>query len=106
MSLNPRKSTAIDKIPAKIIHIFSPVIASSLTKIFDRAISNQSVPSEWKQARVIPLHKKGSRYRLNNYGPISILPAVSKVFEGVLYEQLYDYFVENNLQSHHALIWF
>ena len=86
LSLNPRKSTRIDKIPAKIIRIASPVIANSLTKIFNRAISNQSVPSEWKQARVIPLDKKGSRNLLNNYRPISILPAVSKAFERVLYE--------------------
>ena len=32
---------------------------------------------------------------------MSVLPAVSKVFERVLYEQLYDRFVENNLLSHH-----
>ena len=100
-SLNPRKSTGVDKIPAKIIRIVSPVIANCLTKIFNRAISNESFPFEWKQAIVIPLHKKGSRNLLNNYRPISILPAVGKVFERVLYEQLYDYFVENILLSHH-----
>jgi hypothetical protein len=32
---------------------------------------------------------------------IPILPVVSKVFEKVLYEQLYDYLVTNNLLSHH-----
>ena len=36
---------------------------------------------------------------LNNYRPISILPIVSKVFEKVLYGELYDYFVVNNLLS-------
>jgi hypothetical protein len=36
---------------------------------------------------------------LNNYRPISILPIVSKVFEKVLYGQLYDYFVVNILLS-------
>jgi hypothetical protein len=51
---------------------------------------------------VTPLHKKGPRNLLNNYRPISILPVViSKVFEKVLYEQLYDYLVANNLLSHH-----
>ena len=56
LSLNPRKFTGIDKIPAKIIRIASPVIANSLTKIFNCAISNESFPSEWKQARVAPSH--------------------------------------------------
>ncbi|CAB4032478.1 Hypothetical predicted protein [Paramuricea clavata] len=56
-------------------------------------------PSEWKIARVIPLQKKGSRSVLDNYGPISILPVISKIFEKILYEQLYEYFTTNNLLS-------
>ena len=71
LSLNPRKSTGIDKIPGKIIRV-----DKDLTKIFNRAISNESFPSEWKQARVAPLHKKGSRNLLNNHRPISILPVL------------------------------
>ena len=58
-SLNPCKSTGIDNIPAKIIRIASPVIVKSITEIFKRAILSKVVPSEWKSARVIPLHKKG-----------------------------------------------
>ena len=56
-------------------------------------------PSEWKIARVVPLHKKGSRSFLDNYRPISILPVISKIFEKILYEQLYEYFTTNNLLS-------
>ena len=56
-------------------------------------------PSEWKIARVVPLHKKGSRSDLDNYRPISILPVISKIFEKILYEQLYEYFTTNNLLS-------
>ena len=80
-----------------MVRITSPVYANSLTNVFNRAISNESFPFEWKQARVTPLHKKGSRNMLNNYRPISIVPAVSKVLERVLYEQLYGYFVGNDL---------
>ena len=80
-----------------MVRITSPVYANSLTKVFNRAISNEFFPFEWKQARVTPLHKKGSRNMLNNYRPIPIVPAVSKVLERVLYEQLYGYFVGNDL---------
>ncbi len=98
-SLNPCKSTGIDKIPAKIIRTAAPIIVNSLTRIFNTAIYSKTVSSEWKLARVIPLHKNGPRNMLNNYRPISILPIVSKVFEKALYGQLYDYFVGNNLLS-------
>ena len=98
-SLNPCKSTGIDKIPAKIIRIAAPVIAESLTKIFNAAIFSETVPFDWKVARVIPSRKSGSRNLFNNYRPVSILSAISKVFEKLLYEQLYGYFVSNNLLS-------
>ncbi|CAB4024457.1 Hypothetical predicted protein, partial [Paramuricea clavata] len=76
LSLNPRKSTGIDKIPAKIIRIAAPVITNSLTKIFNMAIISSTVPFEWKIARVTPIFKNGPRNLLNNYRPISILPAI------------------------------
>ena len=35
----------------------------------------------------------------NNYRPISIIPAVSKFFEKVIFDQLYAYLNDNNLLS-------
>ena len=32
-----------------------------------------------------------------NYRPISVLPILGKMFEKVLFESLYDYFINNNL---------
>ena len=39
------------------------------------------------------------RNLFNNYRPVSILSVINKVFEKLLYEQLYDSFVSNNLLS-------
>ena len=36
---------------------------------------------------------------LTNYRPISILPVISKVYEKVFYNRLYNYFSVNNLLS-------
>ena len=43
--------------------------------------------------------KRGDTALLNNYRPISLLPTISKVFERVIYSQLYAYFNDNNLMS-------
>ena len=50
-----------------------------------------------KIAKVIPLFKKDNRHILDNYRPISLLPAVSKVIEKVVFIQVYDYFDKNRL---------
>ena len=56
-------------------------------------------PQEWKCAKVIPLFKEGNHSDLNNYRPISIVPIVAKVFERIIYDQVYGYLTENNLIS-------
>ena len=57
------------------------------------------VPEDWKSARVIPVYKSGKRDNMENYRPISILPAISKVPEKVIFNQLYLYLTDNNLMS-------
>ena len=65
-------------------------------------IVNQSLctgifPDRLKIAKVIPLFKKGDQHVLDNYRPISLLPVISKVFEKIVYNQLFKYFTDNNL---------
>ena len=54
-------------------------------------------PDKLKVAKVIPLFKKGDPTLLTNYRPISLLLSLSKIFEKVIYQQLYAYFENSNL---------
>ena len=54
-------------------------------------------PTDWKSSKVIPLFKKRERRDLNNYRPISNIPVVAKVFERIIYNQVYAFLVDNNL---------
>ena len=56
-------------------------------------------PDALKIAKVKPLYKKGDNFCLNNYRPISFLPTISKIFERVMFTQLYSYLNANNLLS-------
>ena len=91
----------LDKISSKVLKIAAPVISDSLTYIFNQAVTLCTFPNGWKIARVIPLFKNGQRNLPGNYRPISILPALSKVMERILYTQLYEYLSVNNLLSEH-----
>ena len=75
------------------------VIANSLSDLFNACIDASVFPSDFKMARVAPIFKSDDREDLNNYRPISVLPTVARVFERLIYEQLYNYFAENKLVS-------
>jgi hypothetical protein len=55
-------------------------------------------PDRLKYATVKPLFKKGIKSSMNNYRPIYLLTAISKVFEKIMYNRLNHY-----LQIHKIL---
>ena len=52
-----------------------------------------------KKADIIPIHKKKSKFDIENYRPVSILPVLSKIYERCMFDQMYSYF--NQILSKH-----
>ena len=98
-NIDEQKATGLDMIPSRLLKIAASIVAPSLTGIFTKSIITGIHPSEWKIARVTPVFKKGVKSNLNNYRPISVIPVVSKVFEKIVYDQLYQYLNDNQLLS-------
>ena len=95
--LNPNKSYGIDGIQARFIKDSASEIKVAITHIINLSIDTNVVPTEFKYARVKPLHKKGNRNQVENYRPISILSVVSKVLEKAIYIQFENYLKEKNI---------
>ena len=51
----------------------------------------------WKLAGATPIHKGEAKYNVNNYRLICVLGTVCRVFERIVYNQLYKYLNEKNL---------
>ena len=75
----------------------SPGILKPLTLIINQSLCTGIFPDSFKIAKVIPLYKKESRELVDNYRPVSLLCAISKIFERAAYNQLYEYFKSNKL---------
>ena len=59
---------------------------------FNYCIVIGEFPHEFRNADIIPVHKKKQKSDKTNYRPVSILPNLSKIYEKLIYNQLYDYF--------------
>jgi len=92
LKINAKKSTGPDGFSPKIIKLSAPAIASPLTNLFNHCIRISALPCEWKMSNVTPIHKKGATTDKNNYRPVSVLSAISKLFEKVMFDQLYTSF--------------
>ena len=95
--LDTNKSTGLDNLPSRMLKIAAGVLAPSLAFLFNQSISSCIVPTEWKLARLTPIFKKGKRQDVNNYRPVSIIPAVAEVFESIIYDQLFKYLNDKDL---------
>ena len=80
-----------------MIQICNEVITIPLKLIFDQPFKKGEFREIWKIASIVPVHKKEDESLVNNYRPISLLPIFAKVFERVIYNSLFNYFLHYKL---------
>ena len=68
-----------------------------ITHLVNLSIIVGKFPQSWKQAIITPIFKAGAKDQACNYRPISILPALSKILEKAVTEQLIDHLESNGL---------
>ena len=54
---------------------------------------------KWKKGNAIPVFKKGDKQILKNYRPISLLSVCDKIFEKLIFNEMFKVFIENDLIS-------
>lgn len=96
-SLDPNKATGPDKISNRILKYTAASLADPLTNIFNISMRNQTFPEAWKLAHLCPVPKVANSNNKGNFRPISLLSAISKVMERLVFLVMYEYFMENDL---------
>ena len=86
----PSNKATAGEIPIKILKE-SEFTFEYLTSCVNEAISSGKFPDSLKLSNIVPVHKKKDPTDKCNYRPVSILPLLSKVFEKIMYDQLYIY---------------
>ena len=97
-SLHPNKAHGNDMTSIHMLKIYDKSICKLFELIFQSCIKHK-FPNEWNMANMVPVHNKSDKQILKNYRPVSLLPICGKVFEHLINNSLFEYFIENNLIS-------
>ena len=93
------KGFGTDNVSSYFLKLRMPYIENSLAYIFNKSLESSRFPDDWKTARVTPIFKEGEKSNKSNYRPISVLPVISRLFEKLVFNQLYQYLDHNSLLS-------
>lgn len=96
-SLNPKKAIGLDEISSRFLRDGSECIVAPITHIVNLSIITETVPAAFKDGKVVPLFKKGSRLDRGNYRPVSVLNVMSKILERAVHSQLNGYLEKRGL---------
>jgi len=71
---------------------FTNILAFIINSSFTQGI----FPDALKNARVVPIHKGGSKTNVTNYRPISLLCSFSKIYEKLMHARVLEFLDSNN----------
>ena len=97
--LKKKSANSPDGIDSHVLKLSIDIIAAPLTSIINRSLRSGIVPSSWKKARIVPIHKSGAKDECANYRPISCLNIAAKVLETAAKVQIVQFFEENKLYA-------
>ena len=97
--LKRSKATGLDNLPPSILKDTADVISKPLCHFINLSLKTGLFPPSWKRARIVPVFKSGKSSLPENYRPISILPALSKIIERAVHQQISDFLEQNELLS-------
>ena len=94
---NPNKAQGIDSISIRLIKLAKVILSPYLTRMMNNFITTGQYPDVLKIARVTSIYKKGSKTKLSNYRPISILTPFNKIFEIVIKQRRLNFWKKHKI---------
>ena len=95
--MKTNKSPGVDGIPPKLILEIVEQISIPLATVFNLSLEEGVVPLEWKEAKILPLFKKGSRSKSENNRPVILTSVICKLSERLIKDHMVDFLVKNNM---------
>lgn len=90
-AIDLNKAYGCDEIGPRLLHNGARALIPVYFKLFRLIVEYKKYPSLWKKSNTVGLFKKGDRHLPSNYRPISLLCLGGKLFEKILYKNVYNH---------------
>ena len=91
------KSSGPDKLPGRLLQSLAKEITPVVHFIFTQTLCTGELPTEWTQANVAPIFKKGSKLQAVNYRPVSLTCITCKLFEHIICKHILAHLEDHNI---------
>ena len=98
-SMPEKSSPGPDKFPSILLKKCKDELSVPLYILWRKSLDTGKVPIGHKQQTIVPIYKKDSKAKPQNYRPVSLTSHILKIFERVLRERIVRFIEENNLLS-------
>ena len=88
MKLRNRKAAGEDRIQVELLKSEGCAVIDWLTELLQEVWKMRRIPQEWKDATLVPLHKKKDKKICVNYRGVALLSVPGKVLALILLERL------------------
>lgn len=96
-NLDTKKSPGPDNISNTFLNKYAVWVSRYLHKIYTASIVTQTIPDDWRMAKIIPIHKSGSKLESSNYRPVSLTSTCCKLLEHIIFKAIITHLETNNL---------
>lgn len=86
--LKNESAPGTDGITTLLLKELAEETAPALAMIFTKSLDEGVVPTDWREANVTPIFKKGSKSVPGNYRPVSLTSVVCKLMESMIRDEL------------------
>ena len=96
-NVDRRKAMGPDGVSGWVLRECAEELSHPILILYNNSLKQGKIPSQWKQADIVPIYKKGNREDPLNYRPVSLLSIVCKILERIVRDRWVEHLEKHNM---------
>ena len=95
--VNPNKASGPDNIPNRFLKQCASQLTPILQTLLQKSLDTGELPTDWRDANISSIYKKGDKHLPENYRPVSLTSVICKILEHIICRHLLKHLESNKI---------